>query len=58
MQAQNMQGDAILKNGATYGSWDLELSEYPLLKGHLKVKSSGKSYQLLAKLPDQNDEDI
>ena len=58
MHAQNMQGDAILNNGAIYGSWDLELSEQPLLKGYLNVKSSGKRYQLLAKLPDQNDEDI
>ena len=58
MQEQNMQGDAILNNGATYGSWDLELSEYPLMKGHLTVKSSGKKYQLLAKLPNQNDQDV
>lgn len=34
-QAQNMQGAAVLASGATYGSWDLELSEYPLLKGSL-----------------------
>lgn len=53
-----MQGAAVLNNGATYGEWDLELSEYPLMKGSLQLRSSGKRYQLLAKLPDKNNEDI